>query len=64
MMAPRPETATCQTCCYWKPDENNGSTGQCRRDPPVVFEDDISNWPPTEATDWCGHYNDDWDERK
>lgn len=58
-MAPRPETATCATCVYWhNPDDGES---QCRRDPPQIFDDGTSNWPPTVAEDWCGYYSDDWE---
>ena len=58
-MAKRPADATCENCCYWN--KMLTESGECRYDPPALFDDGETRWPTTNAADWCGHYNNDWD---
>lgn len=58
MPTPRPRDAICQNCVLW-----DMPTTECRRDAPQRA-DGPRGWPKTKATDWCGGFNDDWDDWK
>lgn len=58
-MSDKPEDATCRNCCYWAFAEE-----ECRRDPPTMFDDDVSGWPHTEKDMWCGCFTHKWSDRK
>jgi len=61
IMSKRPATATCATCVFYNAIEEEGETGgTCRRDPPAI-EDNA--WPEVTEEDWCGHWEDDWENR-
>ncbi len=53
-------TRTCQNCRFWdlaSAEKVDGViTGICRRNPPIVFDDDISHFPDSRANDWCGEF--------
>lgn len=57
-MGTRPDNATCLNCVLW-----DQKTTECRRDFPVR-SDGPRMWPKTQPTDWCGAFNDDWDDWK
>jgi hypothetical protein len=49
---------SCRRCTYW--DQTGASTaGWCRVNPPVQLSEIYrlgTNWPPTNADDWCGRF--------
>ena len=60
-------TLICRSCAFWKPyrektDTKQPDFGECRRrDPRLKFDrfdndNTSSEWPPTEAGDWCGEH--------
>jgi hypothetical protein len=65
------ERPTCETCVYWKKDEEATAYGECHRLPPVNLRDEcvtfengaeiIINsgfWTETNYYDWCGEHSD------
>lgn len=65
MKNPRPVDETCETCVYWQiiNAEKKSKAGECRVDPPVLFDDGETGWPRTSTFNWCGVYNNDWHNR-
>lgn len=51
------DAESCSTCRYWRQSARTATTGQCRRNPPIWRVDAaVSEWPRTDATDWCGEH--------
>ena len=65
MKNPRPKNETCETCVYWQHAgaTKAGDDGECRCDPPLLFDDGDTGWPRVYARMWCGNYNNDWHNR-
>lgn len=49
----------CSVCQYWRADNDQEVTGDCRRKPPTVVTIGFktnTQWPKTQAGDWCGEF--------
>ena len=59
MAEPKREPA-CKTCNYFVVDTDHPEAGYCHWGPPTRFREyprpSVTNWPPVEATDWCGQW--------
>lgn len=50
----------CELCGFWKSEDCDQETGECRRYVPVVSpgQSEIS-WPVTQNNEWCGDFRSD-----
>lgn len=50
----------CERCRWWDTSTMHGAhkdRSPCRVNPPVADErDGLARWPYTDASDWCGHF--------
>jgi len=47
----------CKLCEFWKTEEFDQGTGECRRNAPVInLEQSQGAWPATQDEEWCGDF--------
>ncbi len=51
----------CKNCRWWVKVAEYTNTGHCHRLPPLLGEEDATNWskaafPETKENDWCGEF--------
>lgn len=59
----------CVCCAYWYCEKKDGKYGECRYNPPTLFNvisdndtfvDFVTKWPVTEGDDFCGKYSSEY----
>lgn len=47
----------CELCEFWKTEDSDQGSGQCRRNTPVVsLGQGQASWPLTQDREWCGDF--------